>query len=390
MLVSAVLFCGLCLGVEQASSVAVPPEKAVPLIKVDEQALLTAFAADFANREELLPALDNSIGALNKPSAKTRYPVSGISYEAVLSSLAVFRMILVSSQTAEEFAQRMSERFDLYCSCGADGEGKVIFTGYWEPVFGGSRERNDQFRYPLYKLPPDLAKAPDGTPLGRVTPDGTVPYYTREEIERDGKLDGKGLEIVYLADRFEAFLVHIQGSALIKLPDGTRVRLGYAGKTDIPYSSVGEALIAAGKLKRNEVSIPRMREYFREHPEDLDKFLYVNKNYVFFKEGGDGPLGCLGVKLTPMRSIATDRDFFPIGALAFIATEMPDVKEGNLVGRKKLAQFVLDQDAGGAIQTPGRVDIFMGTGADAETAAGHQLAEGKLYYLFLKKLVVQE
>jgi membrane-bound lytic murein transglycosylase A len=228
-------------------------------------------------------------------------------------------------------------------------------------------------------------KDEEGKCLGKRTDAGIVPYDTREQIEGNGTLAGKGLELVWLRDRFEAYVVHVQGSARIELPDGRKLRIGYAGKTDRPYRSVGQALTDDGRLRRDDLSLFTMREYFARHPEDLDRYLFLNESYVFFTEHQDGPYGSLNAKVTPMRTIATDKSVFPRGALAFVDTRLPAATPSGGVTSRPYRGFVLDQDTGGAIRSAGRCDLFIGTGPQAEHLAGRTRAEGKLYYLFLRE-----
>jgi len=97
-------------------------------------------------------------------------------------------------------------------------------------------------------------------------------------------------------------------------------------------------------------------------------------------------VGSIGVALTGGRSIATDPAFFPRGALAFVRTRKPDIgPNGEIRSWVPFSRFVLNQDAGGAITGPGRVDLFCGRGREAEIAAGHLKEEGELYFLVLKR-----
>ncbi|MDQ7779141.1 MAG: MltA domain-containing protein, partial [Planctomycetota bacterium] len=193
-----------------------------------------------------------------------------------------------------------------------------------------------------------------------------------------------GQELVYLKDRFDVHVVHVQGSARIKLPDGREMKIGYAGKTDRPYMSVGLALVRDGKIAKDGLSLQAMREYFKAHPADLDRYLYENQLYVFFKEQDGGPWGSLNALVTPYRTIATDKTVFPRGCIAFVETKLPAAGPGGGVAQAAYYGFALDQDTGSAIRAAGRCDVYLGVGPDAEKLAGQTYAEGKLYYIFLK------
>ncbi|MEK7867573.1 MAG: MltA domain-containing protein [Planctomycetota bacterium] len=361
------------------------PPGEMALVKVTDPRLIPPFGKGFNDREAILESVDQSLGWFQKPSTKQYYPYLDVDHERAFASLVAFKEVFMRATSAEALDQEIRTRFDVYMSRGCDDKGTVLFTGYCEPIFEGSLTRDSIFRYPLYRRPKDLVSQPDGKPLGRQTKGGeTVPYWTREEIECAHMLDGQNLELVYLKDKFEAYICHIQGSARILLSDGRELRVGYAGKTDRPYASVGMKLIETGKIKKEELSLRRLKQYFREHPEQVDPALSVNESYVFFTERDGGPFGSLGLKVTPYHTIATDKSVFPRGCVAFVQTTLPRHAGEASVRAAPFWGFACDQDTGGAIRSAGRTDLFMGTGPDAELLAGSTYYEGQLYYLFLK------
>jgi membrane-bound lytic murein transglycosylase A len=275
------------------------------------------------------------------------------------------------SRTAKDLQQAVNREFDLYKSVGRDGNGGVQFTGYYEAVYKASRTRTEEFKYPLYKLPADF-------------PQWRKPHPTRAMLEGSRRM--AGLEIAWLSDRFQAFLVHVQGSARLELPDGNLLTVGYAGKTAQPYRSVGAELVRDGKMRLEDVTLQTLMAYFQTNPQDLIKYLNRNPSFVFFREtNGQPATGSINVPVSPERSIATDKKIFPSGGIALIRTELPinDPLTGQLAMRP-VQRFVLDQDTGGAIRGAGRVDIFMGTGEQAKQRAGLIKGDGELYYLVLK------
>jgi membrane-bound lytic murein transglycosylase A len=190
-----------------------------------------------------------------------------------------------------------------------------------------------------------------------------------------------GRELVWLRDRFEAFLIHVQGSARLELTDGSTMSVGYDSSTSYAYKSIGKELVKDGKVPEEGLTLTMVAQYFQDHPEELDEYLPRNDRFIFFREtNGQPPIGSLGVPVTADRSIATDKNLMPHGALALIRAPIPDSKlKTSLVTR-----YVLNQDTGAAIKGASRVDIFMGSGKLAGDRAGLINGDGELYYLLLK------
>lgn len=184
----------------------------------------------------------------------------------------------------------------------------------------------------------------------------------------------------------EAFLVQIQGSARLNLTDGTQMTVGYAGKTDYPYTSIGQELGKDGKLPRSGITLPVLLQYFSENPYELNNYLPRNRGFVFFQETYGSPaMGSIQVPVTPERSIATDKSLMPPGALALVQMRLPFPNGAVQMEQRLVNRYVLDQDTGGAIKGPGRVDYYMGTGKLAGDRAGVTGGAGQLYYLLLKE-----
>jgi membrane-bound lytic murein transglycosylase A len=288
-----------------------------------------------------------------------------------------FRQLVLRARSASELQQAVDREFAFYQATGKDGQGTVSFTGYYEAVHSASRVRTAEFRYPIYRLPPDFASWPQ-------------PHPTRLQLEGADGLQGatgrlRGLELVWLRDRLDAFLIQVQGSARLTLTDGRVMTVGYAGHTNYPYTGIGRELVQAGKFTLAELTLPRLIDYFKQHPADLDVYLPRNQRFVFFQETGGSPAtGSLGVPVTVDRSIATDKTLFPPGALALIQTQLPEPTAAGQFEQRPVSRFVLDQDTGGAIKGAGRVDVFMGTGQRGSDRAGLINATGQLYYLLLK------
>jgi membrane-bound lytic murein transglycosylase A len=342
------------------------------------------FSRGFDRRDDLIRAVEYSLQYLAKPSSRRYFPYGEITHEQAVASLREFLRVLRAARDAADFDRLIRERFDVYRSVGFDGRGTVYYTGYYTPIFDGRKTRDGRFRFPLYRLPPDLLKDDEGQCLGRKLPDGrTVPrYLTRREIEEHGVL--RGHELAWLKDPFEAYVITVQGSARLRLADGSLWELGYAGNNGHDYTPVSAAMISDGAIQADELSLQTLLRYFREHPADVPRYTWRNDRYVFFKEARGGPFGSINVPVTPYRSIATDKQVFPRACLAFLDTTVPIIDPDNQVRSKPYAAFALDQDTGGAIRAAGRCDIFMGIGPSAEAIAGRTGAEGMLYYIFLK------
>lgn len=320
----------------------------------------------------LREAVQHSIDYLGAPSSKKYFPIGPITHDKVVESLTLFLDVLDQANSPQALDDLIRQNFDVYISVGYNGAGTVLFTGYYSPIFDGSLTRTERFRYPLYKLPPEIQKDEDGDVVGG-------PWMTRREIEQSHVLDGT--EIAWLGDRFEAYVITVQGSGFIRLPDGTLYEIGYAGNNGHEYTSIGRMLVADGKIDRHHLSLATMIRHFKQYPQDLDQYLYQNKRYVFFQDSQGGPYGCLGKPVTSFHSIATDKDIFPRAALAFIDSRIPQATGSRM---QAFRSFALDQDRGAAIRAPGRCDIYMGVGDAAGQRAGFTYSEGKLYYLFAK------
>ncbi len=330
----------------------------------------------------LRDSIDNSISWFKMPSSKQWFPIEGVTHEQALNSVIVLRTLLEETDSKEKFIEAIQDRFDVYISVGCDGEGTVLFTGYYSPDFQASRTPNSTCIAPLYTRPTNLVTDPSsGKPLGKKAINGSVePWPTRRELKASGELDGT--ELVWVKDDLDAYIIHVNGSARLRLNNGELMYIGYAGKTDRPYTGLGHSVLNAGLLTPDKLSLQAIRRLYERSPETINDLIDNNESFVFFKEydGTNWPAGSLGVPVTAERSIATDKKIFPRGGVVLVDTTVR-----SLTGEKKpFIQFMTDQDTGGAIRAPGRADLFMGIGPTAGIKAGGQYAEGKLYYLFLK------
>ncbi len=290
----------------------------------------------------------------------------------------------------DELHRFIIENYDIYQAGGRRDKKRrqMLITGYYEPLFEGSLTKTTPYLYPLYTPPEDLLKekSSDGNPprIGRITGNGFTSYWSRAEIET---LDvARGYELVYLKDPFDAFLLHVQGSGRIRLPDNSIRAIRFAASNGLEYNSVGKLLVDEKRMSLTEVSVPAIRNYLNQHPEQRQRILRHNPRFIFFNWGDDlGPRGSSGAILTPGRSIAIDSSILPDGAIGYLMTQKPEVNQhGEIIDWSPLNRFVLPQDSGAAIKGAGRVDLFWGHGYYAELAANHMKEDGKLYFLIKK------
>ncbi len=276
----------------------------------------------------------------------------------------------------------------------AVGDGTGLNTGYFEPMLEGSLTPTPRFATPLYKRPTDLIDVSLGDfretlkgqrTAGRLQGDKLVPYADRGEIE-DGALAGKGLELLWLADPYEAFSLHIQGSGQVRLPDGSIVRVGYNGQNGHLYVGVGKLLRERGVLGPGQATMDGILNWARANPDAGKALFRENKSYVFFRRiEGEGPLGSLNVPLIADRSIAVDPLFVPLGAPVWLNSRHVDpLAEKTPAGQMPTVPFVqamVAQDTGGAIKGANRLDIFFGSGIRARSLASAQSQRGSLTLL---------
>ncbi len=252
-------------------------------------------------------------------------------------------------------------------------------TGYYEPEVAASRHRTETFSVPLHKKPAGLEPVteeirPENWPahLSHGRRRGkTVSELPDRGAIMDGALDDERLELVWLADPVDAYFIHVQGSARLRMTDGSVMRVGYAGKTGHPYTGIGRLLVTRGEGTPEDFTMAGLRGWLAKHPDRRDDLLRENRSYIFFREvtetGPDqGPVGAAGLPLVAGRSLAIDPEHFPYGALVFVASGFEDPDETD----KEFARLLVADDTGSAIRGRARGDIFTGSGDTAGQSAG--------------------
>jgi membrane-bound lytic murein transglycosylase A len=368
------------------------PEKALVPVKYP----FPEFSDDM-DLDSLAQAVNRNIEYLKRldPGYTFSYGSSKFTSLQVRESQEAFLNLILNTSDLRKLNREIRKNFVVYRAAGRTGGGKVLFTGYYEPVFDASLKEEGPFKYPIYRVPDDLIKIDlstfnikykGETITARIQDDKVLPYFSRRQIEEENALQGKGLEIAWLKDPLDVAFLQIQGSGRLKIEGGDTIPVGYMAANGHAYNSIGRYMIDKGYLTSDEMSMQAIRRYLSSHPEVISDVLNSNPSYVFFRVlDKNSPLGNIQVPLTGGRSIATDASLFPKGALCFITCKKPVIDEaGEIQGWTGCSRFVMNQDTGGAIKGAGRADIFWGNGLYAEAAAGHMKHEGELYILIKK------
>ncbi len=239
-------------------------------------------------------------------------------------------------------------------------EGGGFVTGYYEPVVPGSLVETEQFTAPILARPDDLASR--------------RPYPDRAAIEA-GAIAAHTRPLVWVEDPIEAFLIHVQGSARVILPDGEEIRLVYAGRNGQPYTSIGRLLIESGTIAPEAMSLAALKACVRaqgQKPGEPGRaVLQQNKSYIFFElvrgiSGDSGPTGGAGLPLAALRAIAVDRTLWSYGLPFWLSGELPWQSDVSSPFRR----LMIAQDTGSAIIGAAPADIFFGSGPAAGARAG--------------------
>lgn len=327
-----------------------------------DDALLDAFAAFCRSARQ----------ALAKPY---RTGSLGIAHSAFAGAQAEARSLPAPDETA---ARAFFERHFIPCRVAPGHGASGLVTGFYEPEAEASRVPTARFRVPLYGRPDDLVDVDDGNrPAGfdpgfafaRAGRDGLEEYFDRRAIDR-GALAGRGLELAFVEDRVDAYFIHVQGAARLRLTDGSTMRVTYAAKSGHPFTGAGRVLIELGELPPEAVTMQTIRAWLRDHPRRADEILWRNRSCIFFRETapGDphkGPVAAAKVQLEPGRSLAVDRLLHTFATPFFI-----DAPTLTAVGGAPFRRLMIAQDTGSAITGPARGDLFIGTGAAAGEIAG--------------------
>jgi membrane-bound lytic murein transglycosylase A len=291
---------------------------------------------------------------------------------------------LTTVSNLNELYQLARAELEWYQSVGRPTTNDVLFTGYYYPVLKAKKKADAVYKYPIYRKPSDLVQVSVGGKMvwRRKVGKKYVAYYTRAQIV-NGALKGKGLELGYADNPIDPFMLEVQGSGAMLMQDSPteeKVIINYAAQNGAGYVSLGKVMRDNG-VPEEYINLQGIKRYFTENPDRWLEMSNQNPSQVFFKTDTDGPYGSAGVLLTPKHSIAVDTSEFPMGGIALIQTDRPAQIMGDQTTIwKPFAQFVVAQDTGGAIRSPGRVDVYWGSGDYAAVAAGQTANLGSLYF----------
>lgn len=346
----------------------------------------------------------------NRPNDTMNFGAYSITRGEYLKGLTYLRKI---SETPEGFSTlnlKLLEHFHALEVYGEKEWGDVFITSYYQPVIEGRLKKEKQFSYPIYELPEDLVtikmrefieqdpnlraakdifinKSRNMSLSGKLKQVGgksfVAPYYTRKQIDENDQAISK---VIAWVDPIDAFFLHIQGSGVVQLKD-KKIRVGYAGQNGHKYFAIGRDL--KDVIPIEEMSMQRIKEHLQTLTHDeMMKVLHKNPSYVFFREIETEAKTYSGSELIQGRTIATDPLYFPKGSLALVEFNKPEVSasgQDTEVNWSPTQRLVFDQDTGGAIRGPGRLDLYWGEGAVAAQHAGIIKERGRLYYFVPKQ-----
>ena len=280
----------------------------------------------------------------------------------------------LESKNAKEFA---TSNFTPYS---IDSK-EALLTGYYEPELHGSYVKSSRYKYPIYNTPRDLvsvdlgslySKLGDYRLRGRLKGNKLVPYYSRLELN-GREVDSEA--ICYCDSKIDLFFLEVQGSGRVKMDSDETIYVGYDDQNGHPYKSIGKYLVERGEIPQEDISLQSIRTWFELNPSRVDEVLNHNPSVVFFKQRKRGASGSLGLELTPLRSVAVDPKYIPLGSALYLSAESDKVD---------FKRVVFAQDTGGAIKGSVRADMFLGFGGDAGKIAGELKAPLKLW-IFMPK-----
>ncbi len=398
------------------------PKKRVLTIKSDALIETTAWPelSDDLNYQGLAEGLLANIQHLNsKPKHTLQFGDSVVSSTDYALELEKLHAALVKSE--QGFVEHLKNHFQAYKVFGRSEPGEAFVTSYYAPEIAGSKSKTKEFNTPLYALPKDMVivrldefKSEFGKALfekqfckkqsqcqlsdkfgilrARLNmkegmASEVIPYWSREDIHNK-PLDA---EVLAWVDPIEAFFLQIQGSGTIRLSNGKTLQLGYAGQNGHAYEAIGKHLFDV--IPKEKMSLQTIEQHLKTlSDEEMQSLLNKNASYVFFKEIVTKPVTYFGIETIDGRTIATDKRFFPKGALSFLTFKKPefntseDIEPSNW---QTSSRFVFDHDTGGAIKGGGRLDLFWGRGTAAKQAAGVIKHSGVLFY-FLPKVLANQ
>jgi membrane-bound lytic murein transglycosylase A len=241
----------------------------------------------------------------------------------------------------------------------------ALITGYFEPEYPGAKNARPGYAVPIYAKPADP----------------TLANLPRTAID-NGALTRKAPVTAYLTNPVDAFMLQIEGSGRILLPNGGILRVGFDGQNGQPYASIGRIMVADGDLAPGNVTFQTISAWLKANPDKATALMEQNPRYVFLRPLGAlpdnlGAPGALGVPLTAGRSLAVDPAEMPLGIPVFVTTTDP-------LTSQPLDRLVIAQDNGDSTHGAIEADIFFGAGPQAEATAGRIRQQGNIFILLPK------
>lgn len=247
--------------------------------------------------------------------------------------------------------------FQPYKVYNDNGTDRGTYTGYYSPVIPACRTKTAECNEPLMGVPTD----------GR----------NYKGVHKKKIVNDKIGRVLYWANIVDVQNIQIQGSGMLKLEDGTDIKLNFAAVNDMPFKSIGEELRRRGIRPAGGYSADAVWQHLKKNPVLAQEVIYSNPRYVYFYESvPPDVIGKIGTPLSKIRSIAMDDDIYTLGMPVYIST--------NLSDGRKFRRLMIAQDTGSAIRGWIRADIFFGKGDEAYKFAHGQHAQGEMFILMPK------
>lgn len=396
-------------------------------IKKPDQAMRLAKSPMSLNDDlgyrSLIPQIENLIqfykARPNFESETLNFGPHKVKRSDYVKSLKVLKKLFAQNLPQNDLNQRINDLFLQYEVYGKKRWGEVFITSYYQPVIKGCKYRTKKCTRPIYGIPKDLIEvdmssfvevSPELSPafkiikekhqrgvlIGRAIDDGKkrrlVPYWTRKEIDVENKMR-KQSKVFAWVDPVDIFFLQIQGSGIVEINKKNRFRIGYAGQNGHKYYAIGKSLL--DKIPLEEMTSQAIKDHLRSLTvEERQEILNENPSYVFFQRLPGEAITFSGTEVFPGRTIATDARYFPKGVLAIMDFQLPSLQQddANLKAEhavQKVQRLVIDQDTGGAIRGPARVDLYWGEGERAHQFAGKMKNWGQLRYLVPKQELLE-
>ena len=327
--------------------------------------------ADAGERQQLISIVEMQLKYFDSrkvPSRFLNWNGHPIAENRVRDSLVAFSNLIKLNIDQAELKKRIAKKFDVFRVTG--NKSRILFTGYYAPTFEARLKKSPEFSWPIHKK------------------SRGVKGISRSKINA-GALEGKGLEVAWMK-RVDRFILQLQGSGQLVFENGKHTSATFSGHNGFEFRGIGTIMKEEGVIIRTKPWIKGLREYFEKHPEKMDHFFHQQQRYVFFKLHDRGPTGMAGIatgvegyQLTPRRSVATDQNYYPIGAILWGDYRQPVRKADGTYAQNTTSQFFINQDTGGPLRGSHRVDIFYGSGPEAGRVASSQHDYGSMYMLLL-------